>query len=124
MINKFIGIGRLTRDLELRYTSSGKAVCNGSIAVDDGYGDNKKTEYINIVLWEKLAENYAKFTCKGSLVYVECRVKTLSYDSQEGMKKITEILVSEIKFLQTKKQEPAENFNIPDEKISTDDLPF
>ena len=56
MLNKVILMGRLTRDPELRYTGSGTAVANFSLAVESGYGDSKKTDFINCVAWSKTAE--------------------------------------------------------------------
>lgn len=59
-------IGRLVRDNELKYTKSGKAVATNTLALDDGWGDNKKSYFIPIVVWEKQAESLANYTNKGS----------------------------------------------------------
>ena len=56
MINKVILMGRLTRDPEVRHTSTGKAVCSFSIAIDNGYGENRQTDFINCVAWQNQAE--------------------------------------------------------------------
>jgi single-strand DNA-binding protein len=68
-----IGIfaGRMGRDAELKYIPSGKAVCNFSIAVDVGYGDNKSTMWVEGVLWEKRAESLAPYLTKGKMVVIE-----------------------------------------------------
>ena len=84
MINKVILVGRLGRDPEIRYTPSGKAVCNFSIATDEGFGEKKRTEWHNIVLWEKTAEVASKYLSKGSLVYIEGRLQTRSYLSAQA----------------------------------------
>lgn len=68
-------IGRLTKDPEMRYTPSGKAVCNFTIAVDDGFGEDKKTIWVNVATWEKQAESCNKFLKKASLVFVEGRLQ-------------------------------------------------
>jgi len=61
-------IGRVGRDIELRHTPGGKAVCEVTLAVDDGWGDNKKTFWFVWVLWDKTAETAAKFLSKGDMV--------------------------------------------------------
>ena len=53
-MNTWVGIGRLTRDPEVRYTQSGKAVCRFTLAIDDGWGEKKKTYFIPVTCWEKL----------------------------------------------------------------------
>jgi single-strand DNA-binding protein len=88
MFNKFIGIGRLVRDMELKFTQSGKAAGNFTLAVDSGYGESKKTDFIKCVAWDKTAENIANMMKKGRLVLVEGSIKTGSYD-KDGVKVYT-----------------------------------
>ena len=80
-------IGRLTRDPELRYTTGQNqtAVCRFSLAINTGYGDNKRTDYPNIVVFGKSAENCEKYLHKGSLVAVVGRIQTGSYE-KDGRK--------------------------------------
>jgi single-strand DNA-binding protein len=123
MLNKVIIIGRLTKDVELKYTQSGKAVAQFSIAVDDGYGDNKRTYYPNIVVWGKSAETCGNCIAKGSKVAVSGKLTTRSYDGKDGKKVyVTEVVADMydgVQFLDSKKQggqtqeEPAEDINIP-----------
>lgn len=103
-MNNWNGIGRLVADAELRFTpGDGKPVCSFTVAIDDGYGDKKKTHYIKINAWNKIAENVANYTHKGSLVGISGKITTRSYDNKEGKKVyVTEILANEVKFLDSK----------------------
>ena len=105
-MNKAILIGRLTRDPELRYTSSNRAVCQFSIAINRNYTNQqgvRETDFINCVVWDKQAENLAKYITKGRLIAVEGRIQTRSYDNNEGKKVyITEVLANNIQFLESK----------------------
>jgi single-strand DNA-binding protein len=87
-------IGRLGRDPELRYTPSGKAVCEINVAVDDGWGENKKTAWIGVVLWEKKAELAAQHLHKGDQVGITGRLSQDSWDDKETGKKQTKTKVT------------------------------
>ena len=87
-MNKVHLIGNITRDTELRYTQSGKAVCTFSIAVDDGYGENKKAYFFPVVVWGKTAETCGNSLHKGSKVAVTGKLTSRQYDNREG-KKVT-----------------------------------
>jgi single-strand DNA-binding protein len=101
-MNKFIGIGRITKDIELAYTQDGKAVAKYTLAIN-GYND--KTDFINCVTWEKQAENLKKYCGKGSQIAVEGRVSVRNYENKEGKKVyITEIVTNNIMFLDSKKE--------------------
>lgn len=78
MLNKVILMGRLTRAPELRCTVVGKNVCNFSIAINSGYGDNQTTDYINCIAWEKTAEFVGKYFDKGKMIIVAGRLRTES----------------------------------------------
>lgn len=115
MMNNVMLIGRLTKDVELRYTQSGKACANFTIAVNRPYknGEEREADFINIVAWENLAENANKYISKGSLVGIEGRLQTRTYEASDGKKKvITEVLASNIQFL-NKKKEKETNINDP-----------
>ena len=106
-MNKAILIGRLTRDPELRYTSSNRAVCQFSIAIDRPFTNQttgqRETDFINIVVWDKTAENVGKYMSKGRLIAVEGRIQTRNYDNNEGKKVyVTEVVASNIQFLESK----------------------
>ena len=87
MINRVVLVGRLTRDPDLRYTNSGTSVASFTVAVDRNFTNqqgNREADFINCVAWGKSAENFANFTHKGSLVGIEGRIQTRSYENQQG----------------------------------------
>ena len=97
-INKVILVGRLGRDPELKYTASGTPFCRFSMATDDSWVDKgsgektEKTEWHNIVVWDKLAEICNNYLTKGKMVYIEGSLQTREWDDKEGVKrKTTEI---------------------------------
>lgn len=101
-MNKFIGIGRITKDIELAYTQDGKAIAKYTLAIN-GYND--KTDFLNCVTWNKQAENLKKYCGKGSQIAVEGRVSVRNYENKEGKKVyVTEIVTNNIMFLDTKKE--------------------
>jgi single-strand DNA-binding protein len=87
-------IGRLGRDPELRHTPSGKAVCELNLAVDDGWGENKKTAWIGCVLWDKTAELAAQHLHKGDQVGISGRLTQDTWDDKETGKKQTKTKVT------------------------------
>lgn len=105
-MNKAFLIGRLTRDPELRYSSSNAAIVNFSIAIDRQYTNSqgqRDTDFINIVAFQKQAENIKKYVTKGSLVAVDGRIQTRNYDDKDGKRVyVTEILANNISFLDAK----------------------
>lgn len=123
-------IGRLTKDVELRTTQSGKQVASFSIAIDDGYGDNKRTYFINCVAWEKKAEVICKNLGKGSQVGISGKITTRNWDDNEGKKHYaTEVLVSDITFCGSKGQASGESSTFEHDGFmpidsDPDDLPF
>ena len=127
MINKAILMGRLTRDPELRHTDSGKAVCNFTVAIQNGYGDEKSTDFINCVAWNKTAEFVDKYFAKGRMIIVVGRIQTRSWEGQNGKKNYTtEVVASEVSFGETKKS--VEGGSAEAEEFvdlgMADDLPF
>ena len=101
-MNRVFLIGRLSRDPELRHTTSGMAVCQINVAVGrrTGAGKDPETDFINVVVWDKQAENVAKYLAKGRQVAVEGRIQTRSYDNNEGKKTyVTEVVASNVEFL-------------------------
>ena len=97
-VNKVILVGRLGRDPELKYTASGTPFCRFSMATDDSWNDKgtgerqERTEWHNIVAWDRLAEICNQYLTKGKLIYIEGSLQTREWDDQEGNKrKTTEI---------------------------------
>ena len=87
-MNKVHLIGRLTRDPEVRYTQSGKAVAKFTLAVDDGYGESKRTDFPPVIVWGKTAETVGNSLQKGSKVAVNGKITTSSYE-KNGQKVYT-----------------------------------
>ena len=104
-VNKAIILGNLGQDPELRYTPSGAAVCTLNIATtdvrnDQNNGRQERTEWHRVVVWNKAAENAAKYLAKGRSVYIEGRIQTRSWEDQNGQKKYsTEIVAQTVQFL-------------------------
>lgn len=123
MMNKVILIGRMTKNAEVRYTQSNKAVAQFSLAINRP--GNKETDFINIVAWDKLGEIVQKYTHKGSLVAVEGRLQTRTYEDNNGNKKyITEVVANNINLLEPKNkrsQEERINNGLPEENL---EMPF
>jgi single-strand DNA-binding protein len=96
-MNKWVGIGRLTKDSELKFTAGkGTANLTFTLAVDDGFGDNKKTYFIPIVLWGKSAESLSSYLVKGTQIGVTGKIQTRSYDAKDGTKRyVTEVVADQ-----------------------------
>lgn len=106
MINKVILMGRLTRDPELRHTGTGTAVCSFSIAIDNGYGENRQTDFINCVAWNKTAEFVSNYFSKGKMIIVIGRISTRSWEGQDGKRNYaTEVVASEVSFGESKRSQ-------------------
>lgn len=98
MINTWIGTGRITRDLELRYTGSGIAVLNFNIAVERPFKNQqgeRETDFINIVAFRKTAENISQYFNKGDGIGIVGRIQTGSYTNNEGQKVYTTDVVAD-----------------------------
>ena len=108
MINQVILVGRMTRNLELRYTSNEKAVGNFTLAIYRRFKNQNgeyETDFIDCVIFGKQAETMAQYTKKGDLIGVEGSIQKRQYEDKEKNKHyITEIMVEKITFLQTNKK--------------------
>lgn len=136
MINKAILMGRLTKDPEIRHTSSGTPVCSFSIAINNGYGENQTTDFINCVAWNKQAEFIERNFSKGKMIIVVGRIQTRSWEGSDGKKNyVTEVIASEVSFGESKRSSeeagsyapPSGADDLPDGFIpleAGDDLPF
>ncbi|NLJ40020.1 MAG: single-stranded DNA-binding protein [Clostridiales bacterium] len=104
MMNKVVLIGRLTRDPELRYTSSGIALARFTLAVDRSFTNQqgeREADFIPITVWRGQAENCAKYLNKGRLVAVSGRIQTGSYETPEGQRRYTtEVVADDVRFLE------------------------
>lgn len=138
MINKAILVGRLTKDIELRKTQSGKSVASFTVAVDSGYGDKKKTDFINCVAWEKTAEILSQYASKGTLISVEGKIQPSNYEKVVNGEAITiykqDVIAHQIDILEWKEKTQNQTYQKQEEyyeekpepviDISQDDLPF
>lgn len=138
-MNKIILIGRLTKDVELRYTQvTNTAVASFTLAVDRKFtkSDNEKqTDFFNLIAWNKLAENISKYLSKGKQVAISGRLETRSWNDESGQKHNTiEIIAEEASFIDPKNKKnneailsspiPINEGNFSTDLISGDDLPF
>ncbi|MFD0871798.1 Single-strand binding protein [Chlamydia abortus] len=105
MLNRVILIGRLTRDPELRYTPTGVAVTQFTLAVDRPFtnqNNEREADFINIVTWRQLAETCANYLRKGRLTAVEGRIQVRNYDNNEGRRVyVTEVVADNVRFLES-----------------------
>lgn len=133
MLNKVMMIGRLGGNPEIKYTNSGAAVASFSVALSEYWKDKQgekqeKTEWVNIVAWDRLADQAQSYLQKGSVVYIEGKLQTRSWDDQQGQKKYkTEVVANQFRFLDSRqsssrseetsntKQEPQQNSYIEDD---------
>lgn len=119
-MNKVVLIGRLTRDPELRYTSSNIPSATFSLAVNRPFQNQngvREADFINIVMWRKQAETAKKYLTKGSLISIEGRIQTRNYDGADGKKVyVTEVVADNFEFLETKGQKS----NAPMPDVSND----
>ena len=105
-MNRVCLIGRLTSKPELRYTTSNITCTNITIAIDRNYGEEKKTDFINFVVWRKQAENVCKYLDKGSLVAIEGRLQQNSYEDRDGNRRYKlDVFADNIQFLNTKSKD-------------------
>ena len=122
MLNRIVLTGRLTRDPELRRTTSEMAVASFTIAVDDnvkGVNGEKTTTFIGVTVWDKQADTVAKFLRKGSLVGVDGRIHQRTFERKDGTKaSVIEVIANHVEFL-----EPKGSREIPNEEIVFDDEP-
>jgi single-stranded DNA-binding protein 3 len=142
MINNTVLVGRLTKDVELRYTPSNVAVATFTLAVNRTFKNengDREADFINCVMWRQQAENLANWAKKGALIGITGRIQTRSYDNQQGQRVyVTEVVAETFQLLESKGQQGnqqgqrgQEQQQAPDFSrqgaamdISDDDLPF
>ena len=121
MINKYIAVGRITKAPEIRYSVNGTAVCNFTIALNriGAQEGQQQADFINCIAFNKVGENTANYCSKGSLIGIEARLQSRTYDDKNGRKVyVVEAVCSSVQFLDTKKKEEQkqlhqDNFYIP-----------
>ena len=128
-MNKVILLGRLTKDPEERYTqTTNTLVASFTLAVNRRFvkqGEERQTDFINIVAWDKTGEFVSKYFKKGQQVAVVGRLQTRSYqDNNNQTRYVTEVIAEEVYFADSNKNENDTNANEQFEKINAGDLPF
>ena len=111
MINRVVLVGRMTRDPELRRTQNGSAVTSFTLAMNrpKRNDEEQQADYISCVTWNKVAENVEKYCSKGSLVGVEGRLRSRTYDNAQGQRVyVTEVVCDSVQFLETKPRDKYE----------------
>lgn len=115
MLNRVILIGRLTKDPELRYTPSGVAVTQFTLAVDRPFtaqGGEREADFIPVVTWRQLAETCANYLRKGRLTAVEGRIQVRNYENNEGKRVyVTEVIADNVRFLESSKNDSGSGGN-------------
>ena len=131
MINNAVLVGRMTRDVELRYTPSNQAVATFPLAVNRNFKNQngeREADFINIVIWRQQAENLANWAKKGTLLGVTGRIQTRNYENQQGQRVyVTEVIADNFQILEKReaqadaqKPEQQETFS----NVDDIDLPF
>lgn len=142
MINQVVLVGRLTKEVNLKYTPSNQAVATFSLAVNRNFksqNGERETDFINCVIWRQQAENLANWAKKGDLIGITGRIQTRSYENQQGQRVyVTEVVAEQFQLLESRKDREAgqsQGHGQPDfgrqapantgpMDISDDDLPF
>ena len=132
-MNKVILMGRLTRDPEFRYTTTtNMMVVQFGLAINRRYvrqGEERQSDFINIVAWDKTGEFCSKYFKKGQQVGIIGRIQTRNYDDKDGKKVyVTEVVAEEAYFAEGRKEDRADTNgpfdNAPTSAVTDDDLPF
>lgn len=133
MINNVVLVGRLTKKPELKFTANGTKYTQFSVAVQKKFKSQNgeyESDFISCLMWYTAAENFTKFTNKGSLVGIEGRIQTRSYDKDGKRVYITEVVAENFSLLESKKVTESRNNVVqpieesPFNGVSDDDLPF
>lgn len=139
MINRVVLVGRITRDPELRHTSSNIPVLSFTLAVNRPFADQsgeRQADFINCVAWRRQAENIARYVKKGALLGVDGRIQTGSYESEQGIRYTTDVVCDSVQFLESRSSSDSStgggNYSKDEDDfyessksiVADDDLPF
>ena len=109
MINNVTLVGRLTKDVELKYTPANQAVAQFTLAVNRTFKNangERESDFINCVIWRKSAENFANFVKKGALIGITGRIQTRNYENTQGQRVyITEVIAENFQMLESRNQQ-------------------
>ena len=141
MINNVTLVGRLTKDVELKYTPANQAVAQFVLAVNRTFKNangERESDFINCVIWRKSAENFANFVKKGALIGITGRIQTRNYENAQGQRVyITEVIAENFQMLESRNQQQGQQQAQPQQakqpdpfaggtptNLNDDDLPF
>ena len=127
MLNRVVLIGRLTKDPEVKSTTSGVSVATFTLAVTRKYTNQqgeRESDFIPIVAWRQLAETIGKYLSKGRLVAVSGAIQTRTYETENGKRYITEIVADEVQFLERKQEQDKPQGGFEPMDGEDPDLPF
>lgn len=109
MINNVTLVGRLTKDVELKYTPANQAVAQFTLAVNRTFKNangERESDFINCVIWRQSAENFAKWAKKGALIGITGRIQTRNYENQQGQRVyVTEVIAENFQMLESRNQQ-------------------
>ena len=125
-MNRVNLVGRWTKDIELRYLNDGTPVGTGTIAVDEGFGDKKKSYFFTVVMWRKTAEAASQYSGKGKRVAIDGRLTQRSYEKEGNKVFVVEVVADQVEFLESKESGNRQNQNdLPEPPpIDDSDIPF
>jgi len=125
MFHQTIVVGRVGKDPEVRYTTSGQAVANLSLAVTEKYKDKETTTWYRVQLWGKLAELAGEYVTKGMMLLIEGRMNTREYEKDGVKRESWELIANVMKFLSGKKEGTSHSDNAAaGPGLGDDDVPF
>ncbi len=132
-INKVVLVGRITKDPELRKTQSNTSVCQFTLAIDRRFSKSDEADFISCVAWKQPAEYLAQYAYKGTIVSVEGRIQTRTYEGNNGTVYITEVIADSVQMIAQqmpkKEKEDTSKFggyasNSAEDIVESNDLPF
>ncbi len=128
MINNVVLVGRLTKDVELRYTPANQAVATFTLAVNRTFKNangEREADFINVVIWRQAAENLANWAKKGALLGITGRIQTRNYENTQGQRVyVTEVVSENFQMLESRNQQQGQSQNNQQQQFANQPDPF
>ena len=128
MINNVVLVGRLTKDVELRYTPANQAVATFTLAVNRTFKNangEREADFINVVIWRQAAENLANWAKKGALLGIIGRIQTRNYENTQGQRVyVTEVIAENFQMLESRNQQQGQSQNNQQQQFANQPDPF
>ena len=128
MINNVVLVGRLTKDVELRYTPANQAVATFTLAVNRTFKNangEREADFINVVIWRQAAENLANLAKKGALLGITGRIQTRNYENTQGQRVyVTEVVAENFQMLESRNQQQGQSQNNQQQQFANQPDPF